>query len=196
MKKFSVPFILVQAAILLVISLIAGVAVGLYSGGEHIGNVIIFVGLLVFVCLIIIYIVGAANFFTNRLAEKTMEKGTAEQNFQGYSTFYSSAVGICATIIRIEERTGRIAYVSSQNPFEFQVISAKDITNIRSSYIKGPLGGTSYVYFEFFYNKKRTRIPTFTSNQAYSLNSAEVLTGISKADAYCEILQNAQNTSI
>lgn len=76
------------------------------------------------------------------------------------------------------------------------MISAKDISNIRSSYIKGPLGGTSYVYFEFFYNKKRTRVPTFTSNQAFSMNSSEVITAISKADAYCEILENAKNTAV
>ena len=94
---------------------------------------------------------------------------------------------------RIDESAGRIAYVSYQNPYEFQMVSAKDITNIKSSYIKGPLGGTRYVYFEFYYNNKKVRIPTFTSRNIYSLKSQEVLEGISKADAFCDILVHAQN---
>ena len=93
----------------------------------------------------------------------------------------------------IDEETGKIGYVSYLNPKEFQLLSAANITDIKSSYVKGPLGGTSYVYFEFFYNKQKVRIPTFTSNNTYSLESSEVLEGISKADTFAEILTNAQN---
>lgn len=52
---------------------------------------------------------------------------------------------------------------------------------------------TSYVYFEFYYNGKKTRIPTFTSSNTYSIQSSEVMEGISKADTFCDILKNAQN---
>ncbi len=60
------------------------------------------------------------------------------------------------------------------------------------NYKKEPLGGTQYVYFEFYYNNKRVRIPTFTASNVYSLQSQAVLEGISKADAFCDLLTNAQ----
>ena len=180
-----------EAVVLYVISLIAAFAINIYNKTPDVVRVSLGVSVIMFVFLLMFYVIVIGNIITDRMAEKTLEKGTQEHNFRNYSTFYSSGASI-----RIEENTGKIAYVSNQNPFEFQVISAKDISNIRSSYIKGPLGGTSYVYFEFFYNKKRTRVPTFTSNQAFSMNSSEVITAISKADAYCEILENAKNMAV
>ena len=191
MKRFSIPFMLGEAVVLYVISLIAAFAINIYNKTPDVVRVSLGVSVIMFVFLLMFYVIVIGNIITDRMAEKTLEKGTQEHNFRNYSTFYSSGASI-----RIEENTGKIAYVSNQNPFEFQVISAKDISNIRSSYIKGPLGGTSYVYFEFFYNKKRTRVPTFTSNQAFSMNSTEVFTAISKADAYCEILENAKNMAV
>lgn len=190
MKRFSIPFMLGQAVVLYVISLIAAFAINIYNGTPDLVKVALGVSVIMFFFVGMFYVIVLSSIITDRMVEKTLEKGSEEHNFRDYSTFYSSGA-----TIRIEENTGKIAYVSNQNPFEFQVISAKDISHIRSSYMKGPLGGTSYVYFEFFYNKKRTRVPTFTSNQAYSMQSSEVLTAISKADAYCEILENAKNSA-
>lgn len=76
------------------------------------------------------------------------------------------------------------------------MVQAKELTNIKSSYTKAPLGGTQYVYFEFYVNNKRVRIPTFTASNVYSLQSQAVLEGISKADAFCALLTNAQNVAV
>lgn len=73
-----------------------------------------------------------------------------------------------------------------------QMVEAKELTDIESSYKKAPLGGTSYVYFAFKYNNKKVVIPTFTASNVYSLQSPAVLEGISKADAFCDLLKNAQ----
>lgn len=186
MKKVNGKYILSVLAILFAISAILGFGIAYLCGATALVFAgkwftgFIFIGLLFFY-----FTTGAA--IIDRIVEKTMEKNSELANFHDYATFYSSGA-----IIRIEKSTGRIAYVSNMNPFQFQQISAKDITDIKSDYIKGPLGGTSYVYFEFGYLDKKVRIPTFTSNNAYSLNSSEVLEGISKADKYAEILQNAQ----
>lgn len=187
MKKFSMTFILMELVVLLVISFIAGLIISACMGAEDLLYVAVVYGGFVFFFGGCVYL-GLSGAITQRFAEKTMEKYSKEKKFTQYNTFYSSGA-----IIRIDENTGRIAYVANQNPFEFQMISARDISKIRTHYIKGPLGGTSYVCFEFVYNGKRVKIPTFTSNQVYSMESSEVLTAISKADAYCEILQNAQN---
>lgn len=187
MKKFSMTFILTELAALLAISFIVGLIIAACMGAEDLLNGAVSMGGIVFFFGGCVYL-GLSSAITQHFAEKTMEKNSKEKDFREYSTFYSSGA-----IIRIDEVTGRIAYVANQNPFEFQMISARDISKIRTHYIKGPLGGTSYVCFEFVYNGKRVKIPTFTSNQVYSMESSEVLTAISKADAYCEILQNAQN---
>lgn len=186
MKKVSGKYILTVLVILLVISAIIGFGIAFFFDAKEPLSAGKMFCILVFFPLVFLYFT-AGSFITDHFADKTMEKNSELANFQGYTTFYSAGA-----TIRIEKGTGRIAYVSNMNPFQFQLVSAKDITDIKSDYIKGPLGGTSYVYFEFNYLGKKVRIPTFTSNNAYSLNSEEVLEGISKADRYAEILENAQ----
>ena len=75
------------------------------------------------------------------------------------------------------------------------MISAKNITDIKSDYMKGPLGGTRYVYFQFVYEGKCTKVPTFTSRNMYSLKSAEVMEAISKADTYAELLERTKGVA-
>lgn len=187
MKKFNMLFILSQIVVVLIISFIAGLIVAACMGEEDLLHGAVVIAGFIFFFGGCVYL-GISSAITQSFAEKTMENNSKEKKFSQYNTFYSSGA-----IIRIDEPTGRIAYVSNQNPFEFQMISATDISKIRTYYMKGPLGGTSYVCFEFVYNGKRVRIPTFTSDKPYSMESSEVLTAISKADAYCKILQNAQN---
>lgn len=176
---------------MLVISVVAGLLISIFGGAENVMDAAGMLAGFIFVFLAVGMIVFS-NSFGGRIAKKTMERGTQEAGFGVYSTFTSDGSGTIGSVLRIDENTGRIGYVSYQNPYEFQLVLAKDITKIKSSYIKGPFGGTSYVYFEFYYNNKRTRIPTFTSNSQFHVQSEEVLNGISKADAFCEILENAQ----
>ena len=56
----------------------------------------------------------------------------------------------------------------------------------------GPFGTIRDVYFEFFYDNKWVRIPTFTSRRMKMVTSSWVTTGISKADAFRDALLRAQ----
>lgn len=190
MKKVDLKFLLAQIGILAAVSLVIGWIISIANGEATNPEMIIPMFLMFFFILGCIYM-GLSSLFTRKLVKKTINAKAAENGFANCSTFHGSGA-----VLKINEQAGKIAYVANQNPFEFQVISAKDIYDIKSSYKKGPLGGTGYVYFEFYYNKKRVRIPTFTSNQMYSLKSAQVLEGISKADTYCEILQIAKNNAM
>lgn len=188
MKKVDSKFLLAQLGIILVISAILGVIMGVQSVDFMSGFTAVTILAFIFLCIIWFLCVG--SMVTDKLAGKTMEQKSREMNFSDCSTFYSSNA-----IIRIDEENGRIAYVAKQNPFEFQVISAGDLTDIKSEYKKEILGGTRYVYFQFTYQGKVVRIPTFYSRQTYSLKSSDVMEAISKADTYRDIILNAKNNS-
>lgn len=189
MKSVSVNFVLAQLGGILLVSIILGVIMGANSASFISGFLTIAV--LAFIFLSLIWFIMLSEMLTDKIMEKTMDRESAELGFQNCSTFYASN-----SIIRIEEETGRIAYVAAQNPFHIQVAGADELSNIKTDYVRAPLGGTSYVYFQFKYNGKVTKVPTFTSShQVYSLKSSEVLEGISKGDKYCEILLQAQENA-
>lgn len=189
MKKVSMNFVLAQAGVILLISIILGVLMGVNSVEFISGFLPVFILALIFLSLI--WFIMLSGILTDRLMSKTMEKQSAELGFSNYSTFTSSS-----SIIRIEEETGRIAFVAAQNPFNLQVATADQLSDIKTDYIRSPLGGTTYVYFQFRYLGKVTKVPTFTSaHQVYSLKSSEVLEGIAKGDKYCEILLSAQQSA-
>ena len=192
MKKYSAKFMLIEAAIILGISFVAGLLIGICCGAKNVTMMATTFGIMILFVLMIVWCLFG-NLFLGIIAQKTMDKNTRENNFDIYSTFVTDGSFTVGAIIRIDESDGRIAYVSYQNPYEFQMVAAKDVTDIKSDYIKGPLGGTTYVYFEFYYNKKRVRIPTFTASNTYSLESEEVMEGIAKADTFRDVLLNAQH---
>lgn len=185
MKKFNLKFLMLQIGIILAISLIVGICLGIHSVNP-VANVI---GLTIFAAVILgmFYFLIFARMITDKMATKTERKYSAEKGFSNSETFYSSS-----EIFKVNVENGKIAYIANQNPLEFQELSASDITDIKTGYVPGPLGGTSYVYFEFVYQGKRSKIATFKSNQAYSLQSGEVMEAMSKADYFCEILNKAK----
>ena len=125
-------------------------------------------------------------------AKKTMEKNSKKQNFGKTFTFTNKNTGTCGCVFRVDVSSGRVAYVSAYNPFQFQMCHAKDLTDISSSYIKGPFGGTRYVYFTFCYKNKRLKIPTFTSRNMYSIGSSYVQEALVKAQDICDLLLRLQ----
>lgn len=129
---------------------------------------------------LIVYFVTKSVF--KKQADKTIESAAKKGIFG--STFRSNNA-----FIRIDEENEKVACVSVYNPTELFLLDPKQIHDIKADYIKGPLGGTSYVYFQFYYGKQKLRFPTFLSNQAYMIRSAEVQTGISKAETYRDILK-------
>ncbi len=191
MKRIDVKFLVLQVVILMAVSMIIGMIISVVVGGVNpiVGGFRTMPLFLFFVAMVY----GAlGNMFTGPIAKKTMEENSKKENFEKSSTFVTDGSFTIGGIVKIDENTGRVAYVSYWNPYEFQMVQAKELTNIKSSYIKSPLGGTQYVYFEFYYNNKKVRIPTFTSRYVFSLESQAVVEGISKADAFCDLLTNAQ----
>lgn len=191
MKRIDVKFLVLQVVILVAISTIIGIIVAVAMGGVNpiVGG---FRTMPLFLFFVAIAYGVLGNTFTGPIAKKTMEENSKKENFKNFSTFVTEGSFTIGAIVEIDEDTGRVAYVSYWNPYEFQMVHAKELTNITSSYKKAPLGGTQYVYFEFYCNNKRVRIPTFTASNVFSLQSQVVLEGISKADEYCELLKNAQ----
>ena len=193
MKKIDAKYLLIWGVVLLALSYVIGLILCIATNG----NPNPFAGAanttLVFFFFLLIFSFFFGNNIVGKIAKKTLQAGIEKENMQNFSTFVNEGSFTLGSVICIDEETGKIGYVSYLNPKEFQLLSAANITDIKSSYVKGPLGGTSYVYFEFFYNKQKVRIPTFTSNNTYSLESSEVLEGISKADTFAEILTNAKN---
>ena len=60
---------------------------------------------------------------------------------------------------------------------------------------KGVLRGTSRVSFLFLIDGIKLRVDTFTSNQRWKMNDEHVLTGISKADMWVQVLAEAKEAS-
>lgn len=189
MKKINWKYILILFGGVLALSAIASLILGIVNG-----NLAGFTGIMfvfVFILSIMMFVFHTqSNFVTDRLMKKTLETDEKAASFQNCSTFTTND-----GILKIDEANGRIGFVYYLNPTEFVVISAKNITDIKSDYMKGPLGGTNFVYFQFVYEGKRTRIATFTSRNMYSLKSGEVLEAMSKADAYAELLERTKNTA-
>lgn len=192
MKKVNWSYVLKCWVILLVLSLVCGMGL-IFVGKARLetfafdyvpGGIIL--GLFVFFVFMICWLLSSVNGSPSKSMEKFMDAKSKEAGFKEYSTFHSSA-----GIVRIDGVDGRVAYVAKLNPKEFQVVNAKDLTDIKSDYNKDPLGGTRYVYFSFSYNGKTLKVPTFTAESTYSMKSSEVLEGISKADMFAEILKNA-----
>lgn len=189
MKKVNWNYILILIGGVLGVAAIASLIIGIISG-----NLAGFGGLMmmfVFIAGVMAFVFHTeSNFVTDWLMKKTLETDEQALTFQNCSTFTTNNA-----ILKIDEAKGRIGYVYYLNPTEFVVISAKNITDIKSDYMKGPLGGTRYVYFQFAYEGKCTKVPTFTSRNMYSLKSAEVMEAISKADTYAELLERTKNAA-
>ncbi len=192
MKKVSGLYIFMYIFVVVLISEVVGVAFAVYAGNFEAFVVmsvltLFMLGIIVFVCFF-----TSSNAISDKIMKKTIAKEEAGYGFVACRTFTAYNA-----ILKIDVPTGRIAYVSWLNPFDFQVISATEIDKIKSGYIAGPLGGTNYVYFEFFYKGKKFRIPTFVAIKAmYRLDSVQVLEGVSKADAYAELLKQAKDTAL
>ncbi len=131
------------------------------------------------------------NKYTDRMVAKTVKKNMEKHNFDKSYTFYTRNATVMIDVVG-----GRIAYISNLNPWKFQIISAKDIADIKSDYKKGALPETThYVYFQFSYLGKVMKIPTFTSKHYRPLAMDKVQEGIKNAATYVEILKAAKQVA-
>ncbi len=132
------------------------------------------------------------NKYTDRMVAKTVKKNVKTYQFDNAYTFYTRN----ATVM-IDAVKGRIAYVSNLNPWKFQLISAKDIYDIKDDYKKCMFPDmTHYVYFQFSYQGKVMKIPTFTSNHYRPLTMEKVQKGLKNAARYAEILRGAKQVAL
>ncbi|MBR6538022.1 MAG: hypothetical protein IKT67_12575 [Lachnospiraceae bacterium] len=191
MKKVNWKLLLLVAAGAVVLSFLLGGLCALIFRSKTVFIAVTIIAAVGSLMYLFIFNIGT-NAVTKRIMDKTIAKNAEANGFGRCSTFTTHNA-----VIKINEQTGKIAYVCNLNPTEFQVISAKDITDIKSDYNKAPMGGTTNVYFQFVYKGTRICIPTFTAiHCVYSLQSGEVLEGISKADAYAELLERAKNAAV
>jgi hypothetical protein len=183
MKTIDFKRVLTQLLFLVLASIVAGEVFALVLiGSSGMVNLIAWP----IIAFVFLFIGWACTGFggSKKEAKKTLEKGIEENHFSEYSTFESSS---SYTVI---DEYGRVGFVSTHNPKEFQLAMPNEITNAKSSHINGALGGTNYVYFAFTYKGKETKIPTFTSDHMHTLDNPMVLEGISKADVYADLIKN------
>ena len=151
----------------------------------------------------VIYIIGCIiSLFIGIYSENVKHLSTEilDGNFliSVFETSFFISIFLCFFYIPMSNIiTGKLAEKTINKTEEYNSNTFyTNISNVRTYYIKGPFGGTRYVCFEFIYQNKRVRIPTFTSRNMYSMESEEVLTALSKADTFCEILENAKRAAI
>lgn len=189
MKKVNVNGLLKLIGIYIAAGIIISVILAFTGfGGDDSFFMNMTLGLFIYLIIsifLLVFLIYPIRSLLEKKAKKTMEK-LADTGFNANGTFYASNA-----TIKIDVNAGKIAYVSNYNPAELQIIDADKISQVKSGYNKGPLGGTNYVYFEFYCDNKRRRFPTFTSNTMYTMKSKEVQTAISKADTYAELLKSA-----
>ena len=189
MKKYGIGFILIEIAVMLLISCIPTVFVFLYT--DPVKNLTI-PSFIVFLFLAFILHTILANRILFPIAKKTIENKSEKEGFVISDTFYNRQSNSCASVLSIDEVHGKIAYVSVHNPFKFQTADVNDLTDVRSGYIKGPFDGTRYVYYQFTYNDRRIRIPTFTARSMHFLTATVVQDAITKADSFRDSVQELQ----
>ena len=128
-----------------------------------------------------------------RLRKKAMEQQLDQQGFTRNQTFYGSTHTVVVDI-----RKGVIALLFFWNPFESFIIPASRVTKAWTddgAAGSGFLRGTSRVSFLFLIDGIKLRVDTFTSNQRWKMNDEHVLTGISKADMWVQVLAEAKEAS-
>lgn len=128
-----------------------------------------------------------------KLKKKAMEQQLDQQNFTRSQTFYGSGQVVVA-----DTRRGKLALLFFWNPFEPFLLSADRVARAWTddgAAGSGFLRGTSRVSFLFVVDGVRFRVNTFTSNQRWKMNDEHVLTGISKADMWVQVLAEAKEAA-
>lgn len=195
MKKYNIGFVFLQIAIILLTSWLISFALYNVSEGEppFYFTFIIMVFPLMFWPLLYFPLI---NHILSPIAKRTIRKQSADLGFEDAFTYTNKNTGTVGSITKIDIKGGRIGYVSFQNPFKFQVVPASEIKYLKADLIKGPFGGTRYVYFLFICRNKKTMIPTFTSRNMYSIGSTKVQDALAKANKVCGIIHAAKLASL
>ena len=122
--------------------------------------------------------------------KKKMMKDLDGQGFVRNHTFY----GRGQTVV-VDQQQGKVALLFFWNPFVLYVFPASRITKTWMADGAGGAGifrGTSRVSFLLLVDGIKVRVDTFTSNQRWKMEDPKVLEGISKADLWVQVLDQAR----
>ena len=178
------------AAILLIIAgnLAAGVLLGILMGfllRVQGFNWCLFIT----VPLMMMFFTDLPNLIVFPFAKKKMDKYLKEQNFGTTTTFICRGFMTFRSMLCIDEDTGRIAYISVTNPFKVQMAEARELSKFRSTYARGPFGGTRHAFFEFYQGKNRLRFTTFRSPRSmWTVSSTRVQNALATGDRIGNLL--------
>lgn len=125
-----------------------------------------------------------------RHAKKKMLKQLDGAGIDRRQIFYSDNC-----VVSMDIKQGKIGLLFYWNPFEVQVVPAGRVSRAWTDDGAGGAGflrGTSRVSFLFEIDGIKVRVNTFISNQRWKLNDEKVLEGISKADLWVQVLDQAR----
>ena len=128
-----------------------------------------------------------------KLRKKKLEKELDAMGFVRSYTFYGGS-----TVTVIDEQNANIALLFRFTPFCPNIFPASRVKKAWTDdgrMGKGFMEGSSQVSFIMLIGRTKIRVYTFTSNRRFTMNSDQILTGISKADLVVEILKNAHDKS-
>lgn len=123
-------------------------------------------------------------------AQKKMLKQLDGAGIDRRQIFYSDGC-----VVSMDMEQGKIGLLFHWNPFEVQVVPAGRVTRAWTDDGAGGPGimrGTNRVSFLFEIDGIKIRVNTFISNQRWKMNDEKVLEGISKADLWVHVLEEAQ----
>lgn len=189
LKKLGLSFIIISILCVFGVSAFFSGMIYYFKGLDFI-SLIIVISFLLLIFWIISFAYG--NKLMAHISAKTIEKNAFKQGFDKayrFSSFNSD--------IMIDVLNGRIAYISHFAPYSFQVVNAKDIINIgfdHSKMISTTM--THYVYFQFTYQSKQFRLPTFRSKQIRPISSPNVQEALQTAERYSLLLQSAKQVAL
>ncbi|MDO4421893.1 MAG: hypothetical protein Q4C15_07625 [Eubacteriales bacterium] len=185
MKRNSVPTIILLIASYLTVGVVLGGVIDVLLNLPRFSVFTIFMAEIV-----LLFFPNISNLIMFPVAKKTMMKGIKENNFGKTTTYVGGGWHRIKSMICIDEETGRVAYTSALSPFKFQMVEAKELSKARSTYERGPLGGTRYVFFEFYYKNNRIRIPTlYSSKFTYFIASREVQEALATGENICKLIE-------
>ncbi len=125
-----------------------------------------------------------------KLSKKKMVRRLDEMGIDRRQIFYSDGC-----VVSMDIKQGQIGLLFFWNPFQVQVAPAGRVARAWTDDGAGGAGfmrGTSRVSFLFEIDGIKIRVNTFISNQRWKMNDEKVLEGISKADLWVQVLEQAR----
>lgn len=192
MKKRSLTYILILIAIGMILGLLITIGFVLFSDRsldsfryKGLAIIAVSIGLIIGVPISLLVIKRIIWSIQRKKHEVMFSTIGLIPNY----TFYSSN---CAFYIDFSHN--KIAVVTTFNPFKLQIA---DIVEVEKAWVNDGkmLGGTRMVSFCFMINKITWKVPTFTADVSFSMQSQSVKEGMEKAQRFVDHILVAKNNA-